>query len=48
MDEDDDEEIILGQPHPIAFDMDEERVMYVNNSFEHLEVPMLGMKVARY
>jgi hypothetical protein len=46
--EDDDQDIIVGQPHLIAFYMDEGRIMYVEKSLEHFAIPMPNMKVGGY
>jgi hypothetical protein len=48
LNEDNDEEVILGQVHPISFCTYEERVMYVDENFEHLMFPMHNMKVTKY
>jgi hypothetical protein len=48
LDENNDEEVIHGQVHPISFYTYEERVMYVDEKFEHLMLPTHNMKVTRY
>ncbi len=44
----DEEEVIFIQHVPIILYYQEEKVMYVDASLEHLMVPMFGMKVVKY
>jgi hypothetical protein len=44
----DEEEVIFIQHVPIILYYQEEGVMYVDASLEHLMVPMFGMKVVKY
>jgi len=48
LDENNDEEVIPKQVHPISFYTYEERVTYVDENFEHFMFPTHNMKVTRY
>jgi hypothetical protein len=40
--------VVVGQPHLIAFYMDEGKIMYLEKSLEHFAIPMPNMKVVGY